>query len=85
MTPTQDPIIDTLGNNVIVASGGSYHMAKFLPTIGKFVVAKIYEQSPLLQKSRWSITEDRFSACQHQPYLVPGRDLHDLSIDKGGQ
>lgn len=80
ITTTQDPIIDTLPNNVVVASGGSYHIAKFLPIIGKFVVAEINRQLGQLQKSRWAISNDRSRALGNQPYLMPHRDLHDLSL-----
>jgi hypothetical protein len=53
-------------------------MAKFLPVIGKFVVAEINGQLAEPQKSRWAILNDRSAGLGSQPYLMPDRDLHDL-------
>ncbi|KAI9748459.1 MAG: hypothetical protein M4579_007216 [Chaenotheca gracillima] len=80
ITATQDPIIDTLPNDVVLATGGSYHMAKFLPIIGKFVVAEINGLLADPQKSRWTISNARSAELGNQPYLMPDRDLHDLSF-----
>lgn len=79
ITATQDPIIDTLPSDVVVASGGLFHMAKFLPIIGKFVVAEINGQLGQPQKSRWAISNGRSGALRNHPHLVPDQDLHDLS------
>jgi glycine/D-amino acid oxidase-like deaminating enzyme len=78
ITTKKDPIIDTLPPNVVLATGVSYHMAKFLPTIGKFVVAEINGQLAEPQKSRWAMSDDQSAGLDSQPYLMPDRDLHDL-------
>jgi hypothetical protein len=54
-------------------------MAKFLPVVGKFVVAEINGQLAEPQKSKWSLSNDRTGELGNQPYLMPDRDLQDLS------
>ncbi len=78
ITTTQDPVIYTLQENLVLACGGSYHTAKFLPIIGRFVVDEVNGVLAAPMKAKWAKVRRGPSGLDKQPYLVPTRDLREL-------
>lgn len=74
-SPNQDFIIDYHPNceNLVIATAGSFHRWKFLPTIGKYVVQKIFGtlEEDLAREWAW----DRVNSGSAREMYEPTRDM----------
>ncbi|KAL9055150.1 MAG: hypothetical protein Q9162_003728 [Coniocarpon cinnabarinum] len=78
LTPNQDFIISQHphGENLYVATGGSFHGWKFLPTVGKYVVQMLDGTLDNEKARRWAWDRpDQGAACME---YNPQRDLKDI-------
>ncbi|KAK3365355.1 sarcosine oxidase [Lasiosphaeria ovina] len=83
VSPDQDFIIDChpTCQNLVIASAGSFHGWKFLPTIGEYVVKRLFGtlEEPLARKWAWN-REYTGSACE---MYEPTRDVKAIGPFKG--
>lgn len=78
VTPNQDWIISPHPKceNLFIATAGSFHSWKFLPTLGSFVVSMLQGRMDHEQLIRWAWDrKDDGAACE---MYIPTRDLKDI-------
>ncbi|KAE9378260.1 sarcosine oxidase [Stipitochalara longipes BDJ] len=78
VTPNQDFIISSHPNckNLYIATGGSFHGWKFMPTIGKYVVQMLDGTLDKEKTRRWAW--DRGNEGAACVMYIPTRDLKDI-------
>lgn len=79
VTPTQDWIIaqHPPSDRLYLATGGSFHSWKFMPTIGRYVVQMLQGMLPEELASRWAW--DRPTSGGALPEYLPRRDLKEIA------
>lgn len=80
-TPTHDFLISPLPHcpNLYVATGGSFHGWKFLPVIGEYIAAMMFDTLPAEYAERWAWDKkDAREDSANPTYQVAG-DLKDLA------
>jgi sarcosine oxidase/L-pipecolate oxidase len=79
VTPNQDFIISTHPHckQLYIATGGSFHAWKFMPTIGEYVVQMLNRTLDEEKTKRWAWDRpDDGAACI---MYIPTRDLKDIT------
>ncbi|PGH15719.1 hypothetical protein AJ80_05427 [Polytolypa hystricis UAMH7299] len=78
VTPNQDWIIAPHPHcqKLYIASGGSFHSWKFMPTIGQYVVQMLLKELGPKETTRWAW--DRDDAGGALPEYLPSRDLKEI-------
>lgn len=78
MTPNQDFIIAAHPHckRLYIATGGSFHSWKFMPTLGRYVVKMLQGKLDPEHASRWAW--DRSNDGGALPEYLPRRDLKDI-------
>jgi len=78
ITPNQDFIIDKHPHceNLFVASGGSFHSWKFMPTLGKYVVQMLQGKLDGEKARRWAWNRPKDGGAI--PEYLPRRDLKEI-------
>ncbi|KAI1121791.1 sarcosine oxidase [Nemania abortiva] len=84
ITPNQDWIIaqHPYSDRLYLATGGSFHSWKFMPTIGRYVVQMLQGTLPDEFASRWAW--DRPIEGGALPEFLPQRDLKDIADHTAG-
>lgn len=84
ITPTQDFLISEHPEcpNLWLATGGSFHAWKFLPTLGKYIVQLLEGKlsSDLTERWHWDRPE-MHDGKNEQRRMIPARDLKDLVVN----
>lgn len=81
ITPTQDFLISEHPEcpNLFLATGGSFHAWKFLPTLGEYIVQLLEGTLPSELAGRWHWNRSVVGGGKNeQKRMVPSRDLKDL-------
>ena len=78
ITPNQDWIISPHPHcqNLYIATAGSFHGWKFLPTVGSYVVSMLQGNLDPAKARRWAWDRDNSGAAHSK--LIPRRDLSEI-------
>ncbi|KAK4185038.1 FAD dependent oxidoreductase [Podospora australis] len=83
VSPNQSFIIDyhPACDNLVIAGAGSFHSWKFLPTIGKYVVQRLFNELDDEKKRMWAWDrENEGAACE---MYIPSRDVKTIGPFQG--
>jgi sarcosine oxidase / L-pipecolate oxidase len=78
ITPNQDFIIcpHPHSKNLYIASGGSFHAWKFLPILGKYVVAMLQGELDSDLAKKWAWNRDEHGSAHAS--VIPRREMRDI-------
>jgi glycine/D-amino acid oxidase-like deaminating enzyme len=63
---------------LFIATAGTWHGWKFLPTVGEFVVQMLYGELPEVMAARWAWDRDLENIPAND--ALPQRELRDIEI-----